>query len=161
MGIVTRRQKARKSRQAHVRAPYKLRVVIRGMKLPETLLTYRAVAAEISRRSGIAVTHGAVYRLANGVEPKRAEIRRAFKLPELIPVAACAKCGKIHRQQKSCENKRRRVRRLHELPAADIARRLRDRFDYAPTDAQREAVAALYRKRVERIERLRRAAKSN
>jgi hypothetical protein len=125
--------------------------VIRTLKLPETLLTYRAVAAEISRRSGIPVTHGAIYRLANGIEPKRVEIRRALRLPELISVQACIKCGKIHRQQRSCEDKRRRVRHLYELPTADIARRLRDRFDYAPMDTQREAVAALLARKMKRM----------
>ena len=47
------------------------------------------------------------------------------------------------------------VTRLHELPTADITRRLRDRFDYAPGDEQCAAVAALTKQRVQKKRNLR------
>ena len=77
-----------------VRAAYKIKACRAMLGLPETLLTFRTIAAALSERSGIVVTAGTVHRFANGIEPKRNDLRHAFGLPVTVPVVVCPDCGK-------------------------------------------------------------------
>lgn len=48
--------------------------------LPEAVLTYRDVARELTKRSGVKVSVATVYRMVNdGYKPKRESLRRALE----------------------------------------------------------------------------------
>src|SRR3990167_4863993 len=65
-------------------------------RLPDGILTYRAVAKELTRRSGVTITVGTVYRLAHGIEPKQPRVRAALELPAFESVKVCEACGVVH-----------------------------------------------------------------
>ena len=122
---------------------------IRSLK--RQLGSFRAVARALG------LSHGTVIRIAHGYEPKAAHIRRALGLPIYETILLCARCGRRHDEIKTCPDKRqqRQRARLRDLPTAELARRIRERIDYAPTDEQRATVAVLLKNKQERLERLR------
>ena len=79
-----------------VRAAYKIKACRAMLGLPETLLTFRTIAAALSERSGIVVTAGTVHRFANGIEPKRNDLRHALGLPVTAPAPVCPRHGVVH-----------------------------------------------------------------
>lgn len=76
--------------------------------------TWRAVGREMG------LSAGTLIRVANGYEPKAPHIRRALGLPLIVAIRACAKCGQIHSQRKSCSSKPRKRKPpfVHPLLAA-------------------------------------------
>lgn len=61
------------------------------------------------------ISRAMAFRVANGYEPKRADIRSALGLPNSVSVDACTKCGKAH------VVKRPRHPKTFEQNAADYA----------------------------------------
>ena len=84
-----------------VRWGYKIKSIRASLGLPETAKTFRALAREITKRSGVNVTYGTMYRLAQGIEPKRPELRLALGLPAYAPAAVCPIHGVVH-TRKTC-----------------------------------------------------------
>ena len=121
---------------------------IRSLK--RQLGSFRAVARALG------LSHGTVIRIAHGYEPKAAHIRRALGLPIYETILLCARCGRRHDEIKTCPDKRQQKQRarLRDLPTAELARRIRERMDYTPTDEQRATIAALLERKAKQMRNL-------
>lgn len=73
--------------------------------LPDTVLTYRDLARELSRKLVFRVALGTVHDLAHGREPKGTAIRLALGLPALQAVAICPTHGVVHLKRCPGRNK--------------------------------------------------------
>lgn len=82
--------------------------------MPESLKTFRAIAAEVTRRSGVEVSFGVVYRLAGDEEPVNNSLRKALNLP-------------LYRKVKVNP-----PARLSDLSVSELRRRMNDREEYKP-----------------------------
>lgn len=109
----TRKRRPRgrpKGLRISVRQSEQITAICTHLDLPDTLLTFRDVAAALSLRAGFEVSLGTVYRYAKGEYPKRPELRALFRLPKIAQVPACAECGGVHLRQ-SCPNKAKTARK--------------------------------------------------
>lgn len=63
----------------------------------EHLFTWKAVAGEITKNTGIEIAPGTVYRVAmTAYEPRRNDLRRALGLPAKMEVEVCREHGIAH-----------------------------------------------------------------
>lgn len=109
----TRKRRPRgrpKGLRISVRQSEQITAICTRLGLPDTLLTFRDVAAALSQRAGFTVSLGTVHRYAKGEYPKRPELRALFRLPKIAHVPACAECGGVH-LRRSCPNKAKATRK--------------------------------------------------
>ncbi len=95
-----------KSKQPHRGRPKATRIsvhaldriprVVARLGLPRKLITYRAIAEALTKRSGVRVTAPTVCRFAHDVDPRRADLRRAFGLVPKVEIESCPHCGRAH-----------------------------------------------------------------
>ncbi len=69
-----------KATEISVHSRKHLSALLQRLTLPDTILTYRAAAVEMTRRSGVAISVATIYRLAHGQRPKSLHLRRALGL---------------------------------------------------------------------------------
>lgn len=98
-----------KATQEPVRDAYKIQSLRSALGLPDALITYRAIADEMTKRTGVKITHGTIHRLANGQQPQNNELRAKLGLPKLGLITLC-KCGEAH-PAKSCPKDRKPSKR--------------------------------------------------
>ena len=98
-----------KGYRASVQPLEQIIAIKRRLDLPDAILTFRGIAAELSKRRGKSVGIGTVCRFADGIEPSGKELREVFGLPVTVPVAVCRLHGVVH--EKRCPGANPKPRR--------------------------------------------------
>ena len=103
------------SRQEDVHHADKIKAFRRALGLPETLKTFRAIAGELTRRSGVIITPGTLYRyIVDGKAPRKNPVRLGLGLPKARLVLANP------------------PRRWRDLPLSELRRAIENRVEYKP-----------------------------
>lgn len=94
-------EKSRRGRPKATRIYFQSLKKIQALKtrldFPDTIFTFEGISDWVYGRSKVRVSVGAIYRFASGIEPKRAEVRKALGLPCYAPTEICPVHGIVHK----------------------------------------------------------------